>query len=138
MDVIPNEIIREHIIPYTYVVQDINLLTDIKEHFIVKNKIVISLKKNYYIIKEILTINELFFSKLFDFLNGSNGEKDIYINIVKRLLPTCKNETTINIKKKINKIHNRYSIDSIINLLWGAMLPNERRLFMHFVSKSNI
>jgi hypothetical protein len=111
--IIPWDIIINHIIPYTYELQQKLLLEDIQNFHIIKKELM-NEKYDIYIIKcDILNIFYDFHTPL--------------MNIIKRhFIPIT-----------LNQIYS-CSVDKMFSLLFGLFIPKERTQFLQYIRQDEI
>jgi hypothetical protein len=113
MEILPFDIIINHIIPYTYNIQQKILLEDIKNYYVIKKKLMNNMYDTRLIKYEILAI----------FYNN----KETLLNILNRYV--------INIVN-INKIYD-YSNNKIFSILFGLFTKEERIKFLNHIEEDN-
>lgn len=135
LELLPHDIINK-IISYTYNIQNKELLNDIKSFYSTKYEI-----KNKYILKynSLITrynwyeYNNLYINyiyclvdELYIYMKTKMNSKNIYNYILER---SFKNRTIEEAKIYLNKIA-LLNQETQLNILWGILKPNERKLFI--------
>lgn len=112
MEKIPQDIVINYIIPYTYNIQPKILLEDIRNYYTVKTKLLLD-KYDIDIIKhELLSI----------FYNDTQILKDILYR-----------HFQINLKKHDYNILYKYSRNTKFNILFGLLTKEERTFFSEYI-----
>ena len=129
---LPLDVVR-YIIPYTYQIQNKQLLHDIKDYN--KSKLVIlDLYYEYWIVfLESIEHKEWFINDLFAYANNDQATMLGYTDDFYKLFSR---NTRLTTKKKVDKYIEQLStkeINTQINLFWGLLLPEERNnIIEHF------
>jgi|TARA_B110000858_G_C17444403_1_gene311294 hypothetical protein len=138
MNKIPLEVIREHIIPYTYSPQNDELLDDIKSFYIVRNlllNIYYHRWKKSFNYEENADLNWLY-NDITRFYNDDNPTMFGYTdNCIKKFQRCymCKDKEANFISKKIHDImRNCENVNSSINIQLGLLDKDERQKLMSF------
>ena len=138
MNRLPLEIIREHIIPYTYSPQNDQLLDDIKSFYIVRNLL---LNIYYYRWKEAFNYEKNADLNWLDndisrFYNDDNaimfGYTDNCIKKFKRCYMFKDKEVNFIIKNVNNIMRNCKNVKSAINIQLGLLDKEERQKLLSF------
>ena len=138
MNRLPLEIIREHIIPYTYSPQNDQLLDDIKSFYIVRNLL---LNIYYYGWKEAFNYEKNADLNWLDndisrFYNDDNaimfGYTDNCIKKFKRCYMFKDKEVNFIIKNVNNIMRNCKNVKSAINIQLGLLDKEERQKLLSF------
>jgi len=130
---LPVDIVRHHIIPYTYERQNKKLLEDIQNYYDTKQAIIVLYNESWkkYLddpdISEYES-NEWLINDLFAYSNnyypGMYGFVKSFYNIFRRLfLKKIKD-----IEKYVSKLEKKPT-NTQINIFWGLFTPEERMLF---------
>ena len=131
MNRLPTDIIN-HIIPYTYNLQNKDILSDIKNYVESKNEIFQSYQKNYYSTSEGLPWREYLFDIINDFLiikSDTNEEKFCYFNFVLRRHLLLSNKSNYFIDDFSCKI----SVTTYNNMYWGLLTIDERNDILYYL-----
>jgi len=137
---LPVDIVRHHIIPYTYNTQNKKLLDDIQNYYDTKQAIIVLYNESWkkYLddpdISEYES-NEWLINDLFAYSNnyypGMYGFVKSFYNIFRRLfLKKIKD-----IEKYVSKLEKKPT-NTQINIFWGLFTPEERMLFC--IEKMNL
>lgn len=124
--------IVDHIIPYTYNIQNKKLLNDIQNYYDTKHAIIVSynlLWEEYLRDISEYHANEWLINDLFAYSNnyypGMHGFVKSFYNIFRRCLFLKKIK---DIEKYISVLQKK-SVNTQINIFWGLFTPEERMLF---------
>ena len=124
---LPEEIV-DYIIPFTYQLQNISLLEDIK-NFNETKELILDLYYNYWIVHLEETEHEdkyWIINDLFAFFNNYEaimyGYTEKFYNIFRRNQSLQSNET---INNYVSLLEDK-QVDSQINILWALLTPKER------------
>jgi len=131
---LPVDIIRHHIIPYTYNTQNKKLLDDIKNYYDTKQAILVLYdeywKKNLHdpdysdfyanewLINDIFAYSNNYYAGMYGFVKS-------FYNIFRRFLFLKKIK---DIEKYVSKLEKK-PVNTQINIFWGLFTPEERMLF---------
>jgi hypothetical protein len=116
MEKIPFDIITNHIIPYTYNIQPISLLEDIKNYHIIKSTLINDKHKTDIIKHEILA--------------------KYYCNYNKQKINNILNRHYLsNFKNYDYNILYKYSHDTKFNILFGLLTKEERKSSSEYIFK---
>jgi hypothetical protein len=137
MDKIPFDIIREHILPYTYQPQPSELCRDIRNFYIIRHTLLVIYRTYYLTDDEDI---EWLTNDIDRFMNADvpmmfGGLVDQYIEFFKRLYMYSNCTPNHQISAFVTKINDSNNRFTECNVKLALMKPDERIQFCHWLMK---